>query len=65
MRTTLDLPNELLEEALKITNEKNKTSLIVNSVKSTIRRYKLLELIKKQGTVTLDIDLNKIRKRKK
>ena len=65
MRTTLDLPNELLEEALKITNEKNKTSLIVNSVKSTIRRYKLLELIKKQGTVPLDIDLNKIRKRKK
>ena len=65
MRTTLDLPKDLLEEALKITNEKNKTSLIVNSVKSTIRRYRLLELIKKQGTIALDLDLNKLRKRKK
>jgi hypothetical protein len=65
MRTTLDLPGALLEEALKITHEKNKTSLIVNSVKSTIRRYKLLELIKKHGTIALDIDLNETRKRKK
>ncbi len=64
MRTTLDLPNELLEEALKITKEKNRTSLIVNSVKSTIRRYKLAELIKKQGTIPLDIDLDKLRKRR-
>jgi hypothetical protein len=64
MRTTLDLPNELLEEALKITNEKNRTSLIVNSVKSTIRRYKLAELIKKQGTIPLDIDLEQLRKRR-
>lgn len=65
MRTTLDLPEELLEEALKITREKNKTSLIVNSVKSTIRRHKLLELIKKQGMIDLDVDLNTLRKRKK
>lgn len=65
MRTTLDLPKDLLEEALKITNEKNKTSLIVNSVKSTIRRYQLLELIKKQGTIALEVDLNKVRKRKR
>lgn len=65
MRTTLDLPKDLLEEALKITNEKNKTSLIINSVKSTIRRYQLLELIKKQGTIALEVDLNKVRKRKR
>lgn len=65
MRTTLDLPNDLLEEALKITNEKNKTSLIINSVKSVIRRHKLMQLIEKQGTVALDIDLDQVRKRKK
>lgn len=65
MRTTLDLPGDLLEEALKITKEKSKTSLIVNSIKSTIRRHKLIKLIQKQGSISLDVDLNRIRKRKK
>ena len=65
MRTTLDLPNDLLQEALKITNEKNKTSLIVNSVKSVIRRHKLMQLIEKQGMVALDVHVDQLRKRKK
>jgi len=65
VRTTLDLPEDLLEEALKITKEKSKTSLIVNSIKSTIRRHKLIKLIKKQGSVTLDLNLDRIRKRRK
>ncbi len=65
MRTTLDLPHDLLQEALKITNEKNKTSLIVNSIKSTIRRNKLMQLIQKQGTVSLDLKMSQVRKRKK
>lgn len=66
MRTTLDLPEDLLNEALKITNEKNKTSLIVNSIKATIRKHKLSALIEMQGTMPdFDIDLNKTRKRSK
>jgi len=65
MRTTLDLPNDLLQEALKITNERNKTSLIVNSVKSVIRKHKLMQLIEKQGSVALNIKTDQLRKRKK
>lgn len=64
MRTTLDLPSDLINEALKITNEKSKTSLIINSIKSTIRKYKLLKIIKKQGTIDLNINLAVLRKRK-
>ena len=65
MRTTLDLPNDLLQEALKITNERNKTSLIVNSVKSVIRKHKLMQLIEKQGSIALNIKTDQLRKRKK
>jgi hypothetical protein len=65
MRTTLDLPEDLLDEALKLTKEKNKTSLIINSIKSTIRRHKVIQLMAKQGKIDVDIDLAKLRKKKK
>lgn len=65
MRTTLDLPEDLLDEALKLTKEKSKTSLIVNSIKSTIRRHKVVKLMAKQGKIDIDLDLDRLRKKKK
>lgn len=65
MRTTLDLPEDLIDEALKLTKEKNKTSLIINSIKVTIRRQKAIKLMAKQGKINVDVDLDVLRKRKK
>lgn len=63
MRTTLDLPNELVDEAMKITHAKNKTELITMALKNIIRQNKYNRLINFHGNVKMDIDLDILRKR--
>ena len=64
MRTTLDLPEDLVEEAMKATNIKTKTKVIVAALEQLIRRTKIAEIKKYKGKVDLDIDLNELRGRK-
>jgi len=63
MRTTLDIPEELMSEAMKITKARNKTELIKYALRNIIQRDKLSGLKKYKGKVDLDIDLNALRKR--
>jgi hypothetical protein len=63
MRTTLDLPNELIDEAMKITHAKNKTELITIALQNIIRQNKYNKLINFHGRVKMDIDLDILRKR--
>ena len=63
MRTTLDLPKELLEEAMQLTHCKTKTSVIIAALENLIRKSKLEELKEYKGQIDLDIDLNSLRKR--
>ena len=63
MRTTLDLPIDLLEEAMKATHIKTKTKVIIIALEELIRKSKISELKKFKGKVDLDIDLNTIRGR--
>ena len=63
MRTTLDLPIDLLEEAMKATHIKTKTKVIIIALEELIRKSKISELKKFKGKVDLDIDLNSIRGR--
>jgi len=63
MRTTLDLPEQLVQEAMKVTHVKTKTSVIVLALKELIRKSKISDLKKFKGKVDLDIDLNLIRSR--
>ncbi|MDO8281937.1 MAG: type II toxin-antitoxin system VapB family antitoxin [Thermodesulfovibrionia bacterium] len=63
MRTTLDLPEKLLEEAMKATHIQTKTKVIVTALEELIRRSKISELKKFKGKVDLDIDLGVIRGR--
>ncbi len=63
MRTTLNLPDDLINEALKITNYKTKTDLIVSAIKNLIKQEKLQKLKKYKGKVHLNIDLDILRKR--
>jgi hypothetical protein len=63
MRTTLDLPEDLLFEAQKICHCRTKTEVIKLALKSLIRNQKLLALKNYQGKIKLDIDLDTLRKR--
>lgn len=63
MRTTLDLPEDLLNEAMKVTHITTKTGVIVLALEELIRKAKISEIKKYRGKIALDIDLDKIRDR--
>jgi hypothetical protein len=64
MRTTLDLPENLLNEAMKTTHIQTKTKVIITALEELIRKTKISELKKFKGKVDLDIDLDTIRGRR-
>ena len=63
MRTTLDLPEDLLNEAMKVTHTDTKTAVIVKALKELVRKSKISELKKYKGKIDIDIDLDEIRDR--
>lgn len=64
MRTTLDLPEELIKEAMKITQAKTKSETIRKALEWLIQQEKRKKLIRYKGKVDLNIDLDEIRGRK-
>ncbi len=64
MRTTLDLPEDLLKEAMKASHIQTKTKVIITALEELIRKSKISELKKYKGKVDLDIDLDVIRGRR-
>ncbi len=65
MRTTLDLPEELVEEARKLLGFKSKTDTIVVSLQELIRCKRIEKLKTLAGVIELDIDLSASRRRDK
>jgi Arc/MetJ family transcription regulator len=63
MRTTLDLPEKLIEEAMTITQIKTKTELIKTALKNLIQKEKIKELKKYYGKVPIEADLDAMRDR--
>lgn len=63
MRTTLDLPEKLVNEAMKLTHAETKTAVIIRALEELIRKSKISELKKYKGKIDLDIDLDEIRGR--
>ena len=63
MRTTLNLPEQIINEGLKVTHFKTKTELIITAVRELIRRHKLSALKKFKGAIDLKINLNTLRDR--
>ena len=63
MRTTLDIPNKLVQEAMRITQMKTKTRVIVKALEELIRKSKIEELKNFKGKIDLDIDLDALRDR--
>ena len=63
MRTTLDLPESLIDEAMALTHVKTKTDLIKLALQNLIQREKIKDLRNFFGKVNLDIDLDQLRSR--
>ena len=63
MRTTVDIPDEVMKEALRTSQAKTKTMVIVLGLKELINRHKLDQLRSLRGKVKLTVDLGKSRKR--
>ncbi len=63
MRTTLDIPEPLLEEARQRLGFKSKTDTVVVALKELVRRDRIEELKELMGKVRLEVDLPKSRRR--
>jgi len=63
MRTTLDIPEPLLEEARQRLGFKSKTDTVVVALKELVRRDRIEELKELMGEVRLEVDLPKSRRR--
>jgi hypothetical protein len=63
MRTTLDLPETLIEEAMALTHIQTKTDLIKTALQNLIQREKIKELKNYYGKIDLGIDLSIMRNR--
>jgi hypothetical protein len=63
MRTTLDLPEPLIDEARRLLGFKSKTDTVVVSLQELVRRKRIEELKSMLGKVKLDIDLPRSRRR--
>ena len=63
MRTTLDIPEDLLEEARRVLGFKSKTDTVVLSLRELIRRRRIAELKELLGAVDLKLDVAASRRR--
>ena len=63
MRTTLDLPEDLLNKAMKKVGLNTKTAVIILALKELLRKETISSIKNFKGKLDLDIDLNVIRGR--
>jgi len=63
MRTTLDIPQELMEEARDRLGFKSKTDTVVLALRELVRRQRIEELKSLLGSVDLDVDVDASRRR--
>jgi Arc/MetJ family transcription regulator len=63
MRTTLDLPADLIEQARAAVGFKSKTDTVVFALRELIRRQRLEELKALMRSVTFEFDPAEVRKR--
>ena len=63
MRTTLDLDEKALSEAIEVSEETTKTALINQALREYARRRSLKGLLKYRGKLRWEGDLDELRKR--
>ena len=50
MRTTIDIPQEELEDAIRFTNARSKREAVVKAIADFNRRMRMAELVRHAGT---------------
>ena len=63
MRTTIDLPEPLVREAMAVSHQRTKTAVIISALEEYVRRGKMRKLKQYRGKVPVDIDLDTLRNR--
>lgn len=63
MRSTLDLPEELIENARTALGFKSKTDTVVFALREVIRRSRIEELKSLMGKVTFEFDPTELREK--
>ena len=63
MRTTLDLPEGLVDEARTAVGFKSKTDTVVFALREVVRRSRVEELKSMFGNMKIDLDIPKSRRR--
>jgi len=61
MRTTLDLPEELVKEVVRMTGAKSKTTAISLALQEYVERQKRLKILDYRGKIDLDLTMEQIR----
>jgi Arc/MetJ family transcription regulator len=65
MRTTLDLPAELLEQARSAVGFRSKTDTVVFALREVVRRSRIDELKALMDTIRFDFEPTEIRKKER
>jgi Arc/MetJ family transcription regulator len=60
MRSTIDIDEKLLKEAMRLTQARTKKELINKALKELIKRKRIEEFRRKLGQFDLDIDLQQL-----
>lgn len=63
MRTTLDLPEKLVEEARERLGYKSKTDTVIFALKEVVRRGRIEDLKDLMGKIEFEFDPNEIREK--
>ena len=63
MRTTLNIDDEALEQAMKVSSGKTKTQVINEALREFARRRRVRGLLKFRGKAEWTGDIDKLRKR--
>ncbi len=63
MRTTIDLPAGLLDDAMRVAGVRTKTMTIILGLKEILRQKDLSNIRRLRGKLVLDVDLASSRKR--
>ncbi len=64
MRTTIEIPEELLKEVMKITGATTKSQAVKLALEEKIALTRRKRLITMKGSIDLDLDLDVLRDRK-